>query len=274
MPSIRKRISKKFKNRYRVILRQDENLEEKIAVVLTPWNVIIAVFSSLLLFGVFIYFLLAYTPLNHLFPTKSAKYSNIEQYAMVQKIDSLEVRLAQLNLQSEVLGKVLAGEDIVMGQEVVNEAMEANNVQEAIPSGKQNGKSATVRPAEKTAINYSFFIPLKGVVSDTFNVDRKHLGIDIAANSKDVIKSVQNGTVIFAAWTPSSGHTLLIQHPNDFISVYKHNAVLLKKEGTFVRAGDAIALVGNTGELTSGPHLHFELWKKGVAVNPVNFINF
>lgn len=274
MPSIRKKISTRFKNRYRVILRQDENLEEKIAVVLTPYNVIIAILLGLLLFGILIYFLLAYTPLNYLFPTKSAKYSNIEQYAMVQKIDSLEMRLAQLNLQAEVLGKVLAGEDIVIGQEVVDEAMETINIQTTEPSSNRYETGASARPVEKTAINYSFFVPLKGVVSDTFNVDRKHLGIDIAANSKDVVKSVQNGTVIFAAWTPTGGHTLLIQHPNDFISVYKHNAVLLKKEGTFVHAGDAIALVGNTGELTSGPHLHFELWKKGVAVNPVNFINF
>lgn len=277
MASLRKKISTQFKNRYRVVLRNDENLEEKISVILTPWNVIVAICAGLFLFGAIIYLLLAYTPLNYIFPTKSAKYSNMEQYAMVQKIDSLETRLTQLNLQSDVLGKVLAGEDIAMNQDVVTDAMEvvADEVAEIqqIDNAPSNVPT-TVRPAEKNTTSYSFFVPLKGIVSDTFNVDRKHLGIDIVANSKDVIKSAQKGTVIFAAWTPNGGHTLLIQHPNDFISVYKHNAVLLKKEGTFVNAGDAVALVGSTGELTSGPHLHFELWKKGVAVNPINFINF
>ena len=85
---------------------------------------------------------------------------------------------------------------------------------------------------------------------------------------------MQKGTVIFSGWTASGGHTAVIQHPNNFISVYKHNAVILKKEGTVVNFGDAIALVGNSGELTSGPHLHFELWKNGVAVNPLDFISF
>ena len=100
------------------------------------------------------------------------------------------------------------------------------------------------------------------------------MAIDISAESKSVIKSIQKGTVIFSEWTPSGGHTLVIQHPNDFISVYKHNAVLLKKMGSFVNAGDAIALVGNTGELTSGPHVHFELWKKGIGCEPYTIHKF
>jgi murein DD-endopeptidase MepM/ murein hydrolase activator NlpD len=274
--SFRKKISTKFKNRYRVVLRDDENLEEKISIVLTPWRMLIGLCAGLFLFGTIVYLLLAYTPLNYLFPTKSAKYSSLEQYAMIQKIDSLETMLMQLNLQSDVLGKVLAGEDIAMDQDIVSAALATmDEVLEQEDEGTQIANSGrSVRPAEKDKVNYSFFIPLKGVISDSFNLDRKHLGIDIVANSRDVIKSAQKGTVIFAAWTPSGGHTMLIQHPNDFISIYKHNAVLLKKEGTFVNAGDAVALVGNTGELTSGPHLHFELWKKGVTVNPLNFINF
>ncbi len=276
MASFRKKISTKFKNKFRVILRDDENLEEKISIVLTPRSMLMGFCFGLFLFSALIYLLLAYTPLNYFFPTKSAKYSSQEQYAMIQKIDSLETRLLQLNLQSNVLGKVLAGEDIAMDQDIVNAAL-ATTDEELNIEGEEiqiENSGNSVRPADKYKVNYSFFIPLKGVISDTFNPDRKHFGVDIVANSRDVIKSAQKGTVVFAAWTPTGGHTMLIQHPNDFISVYKHNAVLLKKEGTFVNAGDAVALVGNTGELTSGPHLHFELWKKGLTVNPLNFINF
>lgn len=273
MGSLRKNISTKFKNRYRIILRQDENLEERVSVVLTPWNVIIITSSTLLLFGALIYFLLAYTPLNYIFPTRSDKYSSQEHYKMVLKIDSLETSLFHLRLQSEVLGRVLAGED-------VNIDLVENSIDSAIfidPTLMQEVSASESKVRIRNAQvkhDYNFFIPLTGVISDTFNVDRKHFAVDIAAESKSVIKSIQKGTVIFSAWTPNGGHTLIIQHPNKFISVYKHNAVLLKKVGTFVNAGDAIALVGNSGELSSGPHLHLELWKSGVAVDPTVYINF
>jgi len=271
-----KNISTKFKNRYRLIIRQDENLEEKVSIVLTPWNLLIGLSVGLFLFGIIIYLLLAYTPLNYIFPTKSAKYSSIEQYEMIQKIDSLENGMKQIRLQSEVLGKVLAGEDITVSiaedsPEVIIDDPSAPEV-----SNGQTNNSGTValKHVGASPDNYNFFVPIKGVVSDTFNVDRKHLAVDIVAPSGSVIKSIQKGTVIFSSWTPGGGQTLIIQHPNDFLSVYKHNAALLKKVGTFVQAGDAVALVGSTGELTSGPHLHFELWKNGVAVNPLNYVSF
>ncbi|MDB9791215.1 MAG: M23 family metallopeptidase [Bacteroidia bacterium] len=272
MGSFIKNISTKFKNRYRLIIRQDENLEEKVSIVLTPWNLLIVLSVGLFLFGAIIYILLAYTPLNYIFPTKSAKYSSIEQYEMIQKIDSLDDAMKQIRLQSEMLGKVLAGEDInvFLTENSTDVIIESPAVPE-ISNGRPNValKHVRVNPA-----NYNFFVPLKGVVSDTFNVDRKHRAMDIVAPSKSVIKSIQKGTVIFSSWTTRGGQTLIIQHPNDFLSVYKHNAALLKKVGTFVQAGDAVALVGNTGELTSGPHLHFELWKSGVAVDPMSYINF
>ena len=274
MGSFRKKISTNFKNRYRLILRKDENLEEKVSVILTPWNVIIITSVSLLLFGALIYVLLAYTPLNHIFPTKSAKYSSQEQYRMMQKIDSLENSLYQLNLQSEVLNKVLSGENVEIDLDDLEIGQSLPETNEQINKVTQNVKAEVGIRKASPIHNYNFFVPISGVVSDTFNVDRKHLAVDIAAESKSVIKSVQKGTIVFSSWTPGGGHTLIIQHPNEFLSVYKHNTVLLKKEGTFVNAGDAIALVGNTGELSSGPHLHFELWKNGVAVNPQQYISF
>ncbi|PCJ64124.1 MAG: hypothetical protein COA58_14155 [Bacteroidetes bacterium] len=258
-----------------MIFRQDENLEEKVSIILTPWNLLIGLCAGLFLYGIIIYLLLAYTPLNYIFPTKSSKYSNMEQYKMMQKIDSLELSLTQLRLQSDILGKILAGEDVSISlPEELSNNENTGTITEEVISKKTTKHEVSLRSAETSPNDYNFFVPLLGVISDTFNVDKKHRAVDIAAKSKEVIKSIQKGTVIFSAWTPGGGHTLIVQHPNQFISVYKHNAVLLKKEGTFVKAGDAIALVGNTGELTSGPHLHFELWKNGIAVNPVRYINF
>ena len=278
MGSFRKKISTTFRNRYRIILRRDENLEEKLSVTLTPLNLVIILCVGLFIFGTVIYMLLAYTPLNRIFPTKSSKYSNLEQFEMIQKIDSLELNLSQLNLQSEILSKVLAGEDVDVNYDnAANNLIIDNN-----PILEVGAESSSTKPESEISLlsasgekhMYNFMSPLKGVISDTFDVGKKHLAIDIVAEPKSTVKSVQKGTVIFSGWTAAGGHTAVIQHPNNFISVYKHNAIILKKEGTFVNFGDAIALVGNSGELTSGPHLHFELWKNGVAVNPLDFISF
>lgn len=269
MGSFRRKIANKFKNRYRLILRQDDNLEEKVSIVLEPLNLVLLVCGGFFLFGSLVYVLLAYTPLNYIFPTKSAKYTSQEQYEMIQKIDSLEIYLEQINLQSEVLESVLSGDELSM--DISNNELAETQI--SITEENQPSEIDLERPP-KPKQYYSFFIPVKGVITDSFNIQRSHLGIDIAAKTKEVIKAIQNGTVIYSGWTSKGGHTIIIQHSNNFISVYKHNAVLLKKTGTFVSAGDAVALVGNTGELSSGPHLHFELWKNGLAVNPLSYLNF
>ncbi|MEZ7954822.1 MAG: M23 family metallopeptidase, partial [Bacteroidales bacterium] len=119
-----------------------------------------------------------------------------------------------------------------------------------------------------------FFPPVKGIVSDGFNLATNHPYIDIAAPANSVVSAVLDGTVIMATWTDETGFTIQIQHSNDLISIYKHNSKLLKRTGDKVKAGTAISLVGSTGTLTTGAHLHFELWYKGVAVDPAKYINF
>ncbi len=258
MGSIRKKISTKFKNRYRLIVRKDENLEEKISLVLTPLNSLLVLSAMIVLFGTIIILLLSYTPLSHILPTTASNFSQQERLELVRKIDSLEQWKRQVSYQERQLRMILSGE---MGEF-------EDQVDLSEPS---NGQEADIAP---DPVNYTFYSPLKGIVSDTFNHERKHYAVDIAAPAKSVVKAVQKGTVIFSAWNPESGYTMVVQHPKDFLSVYKHNAVLLKKEGNFVKAGDVIALVGNTGELSSGPHLHFELWNKGVALDPQKYIGF
>jgi murein DD-endopeptidase MepM/ murein hydrolase activator NlpD len=117
-----------------------------------------------------------------------------------------------------------------------------------------------------------FFAPIPGIVTQSYNT--KHYGIDVVAKANEVVKSVLDGTVIFSTWTIETGYTITIQHENNFVSIYKHNSELLKKVGTFVHAGEAIAIIGNSGELSSGPHLHFELWFNGQPVNPEDYIKF
>ena len=119
-----------------------------------------------------------------------------------------------------------------------------------------------------------FFVPLKGVITNEFNPSQGHYGVDVVSKQNEAIKAVLDGTIILSNWTIETGYTIAIQHQENIISVYKHNSVLLKKVGEFVKAGDPVAIIGQTGELTSGPHLHFELWYDGNPVNPKEYIIF
>ena len=119
-----------------------------------------------------------------------------------------------------------------------------------------------------------FFPPVKGLVTNSFNSLADHYGTDIVAASNEVVKATLEGTVIMATWTLETGWVIQIQHKNNLISIYKHNAELLKRVGDFVEVGEAIAIIGNSGELTTGPHLHFELWYLGIPLDPEDYISF
>lgn len=134
--------------------------------------------------------------------------------------------------------------------------------------------SPGMRGGSASISNYFFFKPITGIVSNGYNPARRHFGIDIVSQANEAIKSVLDGTVVFAGWTLETGYTIAVQHQSDIISVYKHNSALLKREGDYVKAGDPVAIVGNSGELSTGPHLHFELWYNGRPVNPREYITY
>lgn len=119
-----------------------------------------------------------------------------------------------------------------------------------------------------------FFPPLKGVVTSIFDPTKDHFGIDVVAKENEPVKSIADGTVIFTSWTLGTGYVVAVQHTNELISIYKHNSVILKNIGDVVKGGEIISIIGNTGELTTGPHLHFEMWYKGSPLNPQDFISF
>lgn len=122
--------------------------------------------------------------------------------------------------------------------------------------------------------SYSFFTPLKGSVTTKFNTAQKHYGIDIVSGPNEVIKSALDGTVVIANFTSETGYVIGVQHSNNLFTLYKHNSALLKNVGDYVKAGEVIAVIGNTGEYSSGPHLHLELWFNGSPVNPLDYISF
>jgi len=124
------------------------------------------------------------------------------------------------------------------------------------------------------AVNFVLFPPVKGTVSERYNPKEKHYAVDIVTSKDAPVKATADGTVIFAEWTADTGNVIILEHRNNLISVYKHNASLAKEQGEIVKAGEVIAIAGNTGELSTGPHLHFELWSDGYPINPENFIDF
>ena len=136
---------------------------------------------------------------------------------------------------------------------------------------KYNLTSITSQPDVTGLILYR---PTRGMVSDHFNAEKKHYGTDIAANPNESVLATMDGTVILSTYTAETGYLIGVQHNQDLISIYKHCGSLLKKEGERVKGGEAIALVGNSGTLSTGPHLHFELWYKGHPVNPEKYIVF
>jgi len=123
-------------------------------------------------------------------------------------------------------------------------------------------------------IDMVFFSPITGNITQNFNISEKHFAIDISQTTGTPVKAIEDGRVIFSEWTTETGYVIIVEHGTGFISVYKHNGALLKQQGDFVKSGEAIASVGSTGELTTGPHLHFELWYNGYPVNPINYIDF
>ncbi len=141
---------------------------------------------------------------------------------------------------------------------------------------RSTGKTSTqsAKSSNLSLEDIHFFKPVQGIVSEKFNAQQNHLGIDIVAPQDEAIKATLEGTVIMATWTDDTGYVITLQHSSGLISVYKHCAKLFKKNGQFVEKGEVIALIGNTGKFTSGPHLHFEVWHQGQVINPENLIAF
>ncbi len=252
----------------------------------TRGSFIAAIISFLVVLALVVYCLLAFTPLRTTIPGYPNAQTKRDAIQNVLKIDSLENIISRWELYSMNLERIVNGEEpfridstILASQEGRLSGLEADYL-----AGKDSLLRQTVMEEEQFSISggegrqltiegMHFFTPLSGVVSQGFD-PVLHPYIDITAPAGSVVLSILDGTVIFAGWNDESGYTIQIQHANDIVSIYKHNQKLLKKTGDKVSAGASIALVGNTGSLTTGDHLHFELWYKGDAVDPTKYISF
>lgn len=273
----------KLFHKYRFVIMKDSSFEEKLSVKLTRINVI--AFLATLVFLCFFstMLLIAYTPLSEYVPGKSSIEVQKSLIELNIKSDSLEAILVNRSIYLENINKIINGEELVNPENYA----EITNTQIPISFEKSKEDSlfrVKVEAEDKSSIykkdkpnnntTLMFFTPLTGLISDGYNNKTKHFGIDLVAKEKSRISSVLEGTVIISHWAYETGYVIGVQHKNDYLSFYKHNSVLLKSVGDYVNAGDHIAIIGNSGELSSGPHLHFELWHKGIPVNPENYISF
>ena len=281
------RLRKKLHDKYRLVIMNDTTLERKFSFRLTRMNVFVAGGGLVLLLVIGTTFLIAYTPLREYIPGYGSIGIKKELYLLAEKTDSLqrEVTLRENYIQN--IRDVMGGKDFSQTSMEAPASGDKKNY-ENLDLSRSSADSMlrqefeeidrySLRASSNTGAgninNYFFFSPVQGIVSNGYNPASGHYGIDITARKNEAIKSVLDGTVLFAGWTLKAGNVMVVQHMSNIISVYKHNSALLKNEGDYVKAGDPIAIIGNSGELSSGPHLHFELWYNGKAVNPREYIS-
>jgi len=275
-----------LKQRLRFVILDEQSFEELSATSLTRFQVITRVLSVLLLIAALTTTLIAYTPLRELVPGYSPPYLSKDLVHLSIKTDSL---LADLKIKEQkqfMLERILNGESIddslfsdsVIISSIKNSELSASHedsiFREAVEREDRFNVLSEENEKPTTLKNIAFYAPIKGMISDKFDIQKEHYGIDVVAPENEAIKASLPGTVILSGWTTETGYTIAIQHENNLISFYKHNSVLLKRIGETVLAGDVIAIIGNSGELSTGPHLHFELWHKGKAINPEHHILF
>lgn len=276
----------RLRSKFRFSIFNDTSHQELFSFKANGLMMLISLSLAVILIIVSVTFLISFTPLREYIPG----YPNAEsRKAIIQnaiKADSLEQTIKMWSFQLENIQRIVRGEAPVSIDTLVASSSDTSSKSNLTTKISKEDSIMRVEVMKQEMANTGsvrnivqieglhFFPPVKGMISEPYNGAAGHPYIDIAAPANSVVSAVLDGTVIMAAWTDETGFTIQIQHSNDIISIYKHNSRLLKKTGERVKAGTAIALVGDKGNLSTGNHLHFELWHKGVAVDPLNYIKF
>jgi murein DD-endopeptidase MepM/ murein hydrolase activator NlpD len=285
MAKEKKKLARKLLHRYRLVILNEDTFEERLSFKINRLYVFALIVLSSLALVVLTSALIIYTPLKSYIPGYTTTDFKTAALKLNLKVDSLQNVVQTRNYYYESIQKVLKGEtdSIDFDEDSTQNAKPISiNQEELKPSKADSLLRAEVEQEDRFNVfeqaifegNFSLFQPVEGLVSEPFNANDKHYAVDIATDENQAVKSTADGRVIFAEWTAETGFVIIIEHQFALISVYKHNASLLKSQGDFVTSGEVIALTGNTGELSTGTHLHFELWVDGNPIDPQEFINF
>jgi len=290
-----KDISERLRHKYRLVVMTEDTIEEQFSFRLSQLNIYVFFSTLLVIMAILTVMLIVLTPLKEYIPGYDDSGTRRQVYALSEKSDSLERVVKQQNVFIKSIKSVLQEESV---QNTGTQDNNSNSEEDSIGSDsmdldaiseeeaalrrtmEQSGQFTTVgdeylnaQRMRNTSL-FKLFAPVKGVISSKFDVAKEHYAIDIVTGEKEPVKAAANGMIVLAEWTIDAGYVIAIQHSDNLVSFYKHNAALLKKTGNFVKAGDVIAIVGNTGEQSTGPHLHFELWHHQIPVNPTEFLDF
>lgn len=277
----------KIKNKYRLVILNDETFEEKLSFKLSRLNVLTVISVVTITLIVIVSSLIAFTPLREYIPGYTDPDHRRRAVESYLKADSLSKEIYTKNQYLDNLMMIL-NDDFPLDTIGLNPDSSKSYEISAL---KKSAKDSILRELIETEDKYNlvnndkkrvrkdiaellFFTPLTGEITNVFRPEKEHYGIDISAPENEPVKATLNGTVFFSEWTSETGHVIKIQHENNLVSSYKHNSVLLKKAGDYVKAGEVIAILGNSGEYSTGAHLHFELWHNGAPLNPEDYINF
>ena len=276
---------KKLFNDYKVVVSSEDTFEEKFAFKASKINVFVLMLVYSVILISFTISIVFFTQLRELVPGYSSSDLLNRAIYLTQKTDSLE---RQIELNNKFYKSI---EDVLSGK--TDEFIERDNI--PIDSGLNDKNLFSISPNSEDSIlrnyvdsqdkfnltknelvieNKMFFSPIKGDITQAFNFEENHFAIDIAADIGTPVKSILDGKILFSEWSVDTGHVIIVDHGDNIVSVYKHNSKSLKEQNDFVQAGEVIAYSGNQGSLSSGPHLHFELWKNGTPIDPEPLLNF
>ena len=278
----------KWKNKFLVIVYDGNSLEEISNFRISRINIASYISAIVLITSVLIFLLFKFTPFRALIGYQSDPEMKKAVVLNSQRVDSLVEQIKIRDMYYENLKQIMRGE-VPQGEEIelsdtsfeytdidFSKSKHDSILRKQIEEEEQISLSMIEETSKKanSLESLHFFAPIKGIITNGFDATAGHFGTDIVAEANKPILATLSGTVIYAGWTMDTGHVIQIQHENNLVSFYKHNSSLLKKTGDHVKAGESIAIIGNSGELTTGPHLHFEIWHNGVPLNPENYLVF
>jgi murein DD-endopeptidase MepM/ murein hydrolase activator NlpD len=276
----------KWSAKYRFVILNSENFEERISFKISRFVVLIITSLIFLLLVGGTSSIIAFTPVREYIPGYTSSDIRRQVVSLNFLSDSLMLELEQNkrylnNIKNIINGKPASenNKEETTKKEVREDVVFSKNTQDSllriqIESEEKFNVFGNPSQNDEQIHNMLFFRPIEGIVTQGFDLELNNGGLDIVAKENEVIKSTLDGIVMLSSWTSETGNVIAIMHKNNLVSIYKHNSVLLKKEGDKVNAGDHIAIIGNSGKWTSGPHLHFELWYQGIAINPQTYILF
>lgn len=275
---------KKLFNDYKVVVSSEDTFEEKFAFKASKINVFVLMLVYSVILISFTISVVFFTQLRELVPGYSSSDLLSRAIYLTQKTDSLERQIELNNKFYKSIEDVLSGktdEFIERDNIPIDSSLNDKNLFSISPNSEDSILRNYVDSQDKFNLtinelvieNKMFFSPIKGDITQTFNFEENHFAIDIAADIGTPVKSILDGKILFSEWSVDTGHVIIVDHGDNIVSVYKHNSKSLKEQNDFVQAGEVIAYSGNQGSLSSGPHLHFELWKNGTPIDPEPLLN-